>query len=340
MAIKFKIPASGLLLVGAVVFGGLAVFAASQYITQTVAREKERLNPKVENATVVVAKENMKRGDIVTTDNMAVRQIPKEYVPGTAVDPDSFDNVEGARLAVDMRRGEVLLRGTLEGADVSTFSTRIPNGERAITLTVDEVNSVAGMLQPNDHVDLFFTAKPVKSSAAGTAQATDQTRLLMQNVDILATGHQVRPSAAGAGNSPSGAARAFTNITIEASPTDVQRLILAQKAGTITAVLRGNADAQSVAANTLDVRELFGSMAVNKSGVRQVVPMTEVIIGGKGDHPERELLQMLSMERQAPQRIAGLAPAASAPATPSTEEVMRDFIKAAAVPMQAGTMAR
>jgi len=339
VAIKFKIPASGLLLVGAVVFGGLAVFAASQYISQTVAREKERLNPKVENMTVVVAKENMKRGDIVTTDNMAVRQIPKDYVPGTAVDPDSFDNVEGARLAVDMRRGEVLLRGTLEGADISTFSTRVPNGERAITLTVDEVNSVAGMLQPNDHVDLFFTAKPVRSSAAGAAQATDQTRLLMQNVDILATGHQVRPSAAGAGNSP-GAARAFTNITIEASPTDVQRLILAQKAGTITAVLRGNADVQSVAANTLDVRELFGTMAVNKSGVRQIGPMTEVIIGGKGDHAERDLLQMLSMERQAPQRIAGLAPAASAPPAPSTEEVMRDFIKASAVPMQAGTMAR
>jgi len=56
---------------------------------------------------------------------MAVRKIPKDFVPGTAVDPAGFANVEGARLAVDMRRGEVLIRGTLEGADTSTFSTRV-----------------------------------------------------------------------------------------------------------------------------------------------------------------------------------------------------------------------
>jgi len=93
---------------------------------------------------------------------MAVRPIPKEFVPGTAVQPDGFGNVEGARLAVEMHRGEVLIRGTLEGADTSTFSTQVQTGVRAITLTVDEVNSISGLLQPHDRVDLFFTAKPPK----------------------------------------------------------------------------------------------------------------------------------------------------------------------------------
>jgi len=134
MPINFRPPASGIILLGAVVFGALAVFAASRYITQTVQREKERLLPNVETTDVVVAKADLKRGEIVGTDNMAVRKVPRDFVPGTAVDPGSFANVEGARLAVDMRRGEILIRGTLEGADSSTFSTRVPTGVRAITL--------------------------------------------------------------------------------------------------------------------------------------------------------------------------------------------------------------
>src|SRR5688500_4638656 len=116
-----KINRSWVILAGAIVFGGLAVFAASRYISQTLATERAKLAPQVEMIDVVVAKGDLERGMNVGPENMAVRPMPREYVPGSAVTPDQFANVEGARLSVDMRGGEVLLRGTLEGADEATF---------------------------------------------------------------------------------------------------------------------------------------------------------------------------------------------------------------------------
>jgi pilus assembly protein CpaB len=334
---KYRLPASWTMLVGAVVFGGLAVFSASRYISQTVQREKDRLIPNVETTDVVVAKADLKRGDIVGADNMAVRKVPKEFVPGTAVDPAGFGNVEGARLAVEMRRGEVLIRGTLEGADTSTFSTRVQTGVRAITLTVDEVNSLAGLLQPSDRVDLFFTAKPIKGSRIASPGGPDQTRLLMQNVIILATGRQVRPTIAN--GAQTGVGRAFTTITIEASPTDVERLILAQKAGNLTAVLRGNTDAQPIVASAMDASELFGVSGPH--GRHAPAPVTtEVIIGGKGGgHAERELLQALGLDRAAP---VGAATSQTAPAPAATDSAtaLRDYLKSTAVPAEAATMTR
>jgi pilus assembly protein CpaB len=344
MPMNFRLPASWIILLGAVVFGGLAVFAASSYITQTVQREKDRLNPNVEMANVVVAKTDLKRGDIVATENMAVRPIPKEFVPGTAVEPAGFDNVEGARLAVDMHRGEVLIRGTLEGADTSTFSTRVPDGARAITLTVDEVNSISGLLQPNDRVDLFFTAKPLKTARAASPNGPDQTRLLLQNVLILATGRQVRPTIAN--GAQTGVGRAFTTITIQAAPTDVQRLILAQKSGALTAVLRGNADTQPIVAAAMDASELFGATGLRPGQhARRVQETTEIIIGGRANgHGERELfLQALGLDRP-----AASGPAAAGPATPpiqppqtnSNSDALRDFLKSNTVPAEAATMTR
>lgn len=270
---------SWIVLVTALVFGAVAVFAASRYISQTLQAEKAKLNPHVASIDVVVAKRNLERGDIVSAENVAIRQVPKDFVPGTAVDPGAFANVEGARLAVAMRGGEILLQGTLEGADASTFSTKIPSGVRAITLTVDEVNSISGLLQPNDRVDLFYTAKPIRGGRFNTS-APEQTRLLLQNVAILATGRQVRPSISGHSSS-AGAGRAFTTITIEALPRDAQRLILAQRTGDITAILRGAKDADAVLAGTMDVGSLFAPPTSNRVGTG-ITLSTEVIIGGQG----------------------------------------------------------
>lgn len=328
---------SWVVLIAAVVFGGLAVFAASSYISQTVRAEKARLAPNVESMDVVVAKADLERGDIVGADNMAVRKVPKEFVPGTAVDPTIFGNVEGARLAVPMRRGEILLRGILEGADTATFSTKVLKGVRAITLSVDEVNSLSGLLQPNDHVDLFYTAKPLRGGRPD-GSAPDRTQVLMQNVLILATGRQVRPTIADGGQP--GVGRAFTTITIEATPEDTQRLILAQKAGSLTAVLRGPLDSKPITADAMDVSSLFGQSKRLKNAVDTRV-FTEIIVGGTG-RVERELLPVASVPRAQDERAAPTAaPPAFAPASaPTASDAVREFIKATTPPSEPITMSR
>ena len=325
-----QINRSWVILVGALVFGGVAVFAASRYISQTIAVERAKLAPNVEMVDVVVAKGSLERGTNVGPENMAVRQVPREYVPGTAVTPDLFSHIEGARLAVDMRAGEILLRGTLEGADTATFAHKVRDGVRAMTVAVDEVNSISGLLQPGDRIDLFFTARPPRR---GTAPAPEQTMVLMQNVVLLATGRQVRPSLGDAGQP--GVTRSYSTVTIEASPRDAQRLILAQKAGSLTAVLRGPEDQTPLQAATMDSRDLFGLVAARRVA-RAPGPSAEVIIGGVGNgRLERDLVAIPAVPHLVPSiPAAAVAPTATtASAERAAANAVRELMQAAAAPV-------
>jgi pilus assembly protein CpaB len=328
---------SWIVLGGALVFGALAVFASSRYISTTLSKEKARLTPDVEQIDVVVAKADLERGMLVDSETMAVRKVPAEFVPGSAVTPEEFGNFEGAKLALEMRAGEVLLRGTLEGADTATFATKVARGVRAMTLQVDEVNSLSGLLQPGDRVDLFFTARP-QPDAQGR-QPREQTALLMQNVDVLATGRQVRPSITDGGTP--GIGRAFSTITIETNARDAQRLILAQKAGSITAVLRGPDDKEPLTAATIDAGALFGEVPKTRAPrlARNAGPRVEVIIGGSG-RMAREMIPVAAAPATGavPPVVSTSAPEVTASVQAQSAQLLRAIAEAARPPSEAPTM--
>jgi pilus assembly protein CpaB len=327
MSIPFN--RSWVIMLGALVFGGIAVFASSRYISTTISKEKARLAPNIEQVDVVVAKTDLERGSLVGPDSMAVRKMPREFVPGTAVLPDEFGNVEGAKLGFDMRAGEVLLSGSLEGADTATFATKINRGVRAMTLSVDEVNSLSGLLQPGDRVDLFFTAKPPVEGMRGR-KSSERTALLLQNVEVLATGRQVRPTITDGGTP--GVGRTFSTITIQAGASDAQRLILAQKAGSITAVLRGPEDQDPLTAGVMDESALFGGPTTPRQAARVARasgPKAEVIIGGSG----RMSRELVSLANAAPR--GGDGPIANAPQSgpdAATAQFLRDLANASRPP--------
>ena len=176
-----------------------------------------------------------------------------------------------------MRSGEPLLHDAVEGADVTTFSAKIRPGIRALTVSVDEVNSVSGMLQPGDRIDLLFTVRP--PAEQGAPPPSELTAPLMSDLLVLATGRQVRPGA-----DPGPGARTFTSITVEVTPEQAQRLIVAQRSGRLTAMLRNPGDRNPVSQRPLDVYGLLGlrPAAPPVAPPAPVAQGPEVIVGGRG----------------------------------------------------------
>jgi len=261
-----------LLVAGA--FGALAVGGARGYIAERIATERERLNPPRAMVEVVVAKTDLQPGATVGPDTMAVRAMPAEFAPGGSVRPDAFAQLEGMRLSQPMRSGEPLLPTAVEQPYDGNFSTRIRHGIRAMTIQVDEVNSVSGMLQPGDRIDLLFTVRP--PAVPGVAPADEVTAPLMQDLAVLATGSRVAPS-----GEPSGSGRHFTAITVEVAPEQAQRLIVAQRSGRLTATLRNPEDRAPVTAAALDVSTLLGMRREPPAAVRKPSG-PELIVGGNG----------------------------------------------------------
>ncbi len=284
------------LVLGAIGFGAVAVLGARNYIGERLALEKARLSPRQEMVEVVVARRELKRGDAVSAETMAVRQMPREFVPGGVVTPARFDTVAGMAVQVPMQAGEPLLASLVASAQAGSISSRVRPGVRAMTIAVDEVNSLSGMLQPGDRIDLMVTVRP--PPLAGQLQS-EITRTVMQDVPVIATGRQSRASQPD--EMPTG--RPYTSITVEVDPDRAQRLVVAQRSGKLTAVLRNPNDRQAVAEKRLDVNELLGIAAPMPVAAPAPPPAPpQVIVGGRGP-----------VAAPAP-----ITPASSAPVSPNT----------------------
>jgi pilus assembly protein CpaB len=254
---------------------------------------------------VVVAKRDLPRGETVSADNMAVRDVPREFLPGGTVAPERFDTVAGAQLAQPMRAGEPLQQAAVAQPDGGAFSARLRSGVRALTIAVDEVNSLSGMLQPGDRIDLMLSVRLPGGSATPLPQ--EVTRPLMQDVRVLATGRQVRPG----GDDRQSASRVYTAITIEVTPEQAQRLVVAQRSGKLTAMLRNPGDRDPVAQRPLDVYGLLGLEPAAGEPARSAPP--EVIVGGQG--PLRNADRLAQALSQAASTPGSPAPSGAMPAS-------------------------
>jgi pilus assembly protein CpaB len=293
----------------ALVCGLAASFAAKRYIGDELALEKARINPRQTMVDVVVAKSDLRAGDMLGSQNMAVRKVPAEFVSSVAVRPSKFDAYEGAKLANPLRAGEALLQSSVVGVDVATFSARVKPGVRAITIAVDEINSISGMLQPGDRVDLLFSTKnPLVGSGGAQQLKADITIPFMHNVTVLATGKQLRAGDDGKSQ------RQFSTITIEAETDQAQRLVVAQRSGKLTALLRNPEDRAPLTGRAMDLETL---LQIKREVVAPAAPVgPQIIIGGTRQQDVPTQVKARAIEELARDTLS--APAASTATSSAT----------------------
>ena len=277
---KFSLNRSWLILGLALGLGGLAAFGVNQYITRQV-QDIEARSKSQRTVRVVVPKEDLAKGTALTAKMVAVREIPAEWAHSNALSPEQFERVENQKLAYPAARGEMLLWSLLEGQRAPSFSSRLATGRRAITVPVNDVNSISGMLEPGDRIDLMVTVKKDKRAYMFP---------LMQNVSILATGTRAVVEADGKDGK-----RTYTTITLEASPDEAQRVLAAREVGSLAAVLRAPGDNLIAGAKRKDAMGLLGFTENGEAGDGGV----PVLYGGQGGLKNGQRMGALTPARNA-----------------------------------------
>ncbi len=146
------------LLMGAIGFGLAAALLSVLYLKAKEKALRESLLGGEEQAvmvTVVVANEDLPRGSLVADGLFAPRDVPAEYVHADVVYPAEYELYRGRSLNADLAYGKPLLKSFMEDEFPVDFSDTVPLGKRAITVTVDEINSVAGFMRPGNFIDIF-----------------------------------------------------------------------------------------------------------------------------------------------------------------------------------------
>lgn len=264
--------------------GLLAALVAQSYLSDQMARIQAL--GKGNAVSLVVAKTDLTEGTRLSSDNLAVRAIPAEYAQSTAVVPGDFPRIEGRVIGAGIKAGELVLWGLLKDRQPPAFSSRIAAGHRAITLPIDEINSISGMLEPGDRIDLMVTLDQKGQKAIVP---------LLLGVTVMATGQR------SVDDPKSGERRQYSTVTLDTDPQEARNLIVARELGRITALLRNPQDPAPAQRAGVDLASLMAQREVLADGGDAGVPV--LYGGGKLSAQETSLMrrggQMAAMKDDA-----------------------------------------
>jgi pilus assembly protein CpaB len=247
----------------ALMFGLMAGLGTIVYLKVMEKDMENRLRPpRQEYKSVVVAGQNLKIGDKVSGQNVAVRQIPSAYVPADAITPDSFESVSGASIVKGLPRGRMLTEDMIDLDIPKDFSATLEEGLRAITISVDDLNSIAELIRPGNYIDIY-TRMPASTQNLDTGQSQGDIIIpVLDNVLVLATGK--KSSRANEDefmnySEVKKASKTYSTITLELSPSKAALLAVAREEGDLILVLRNKQDDGGTLFSTMDRSDLFAN---------------------------------------------------------------------------------
>lgn len=210
--------------------GIIAVLLVNYYIK----KQEKAIYYGMELVPVIAVKKDVSAGAKLTAGLLSKRQVPQKYVHGNAVDPKDANLVIGQILNFPLKRGDPVLWTDLraESGRLSLgLAGTITKGERALTIPVSATSGVAGLLRPNDHIDILCT---VRSQETGE----EATLTLLQNLSILATGSTL------AGDR-SGRKSGYGTLTLLVTLEEAELLVFALTKGDLVALLRNPEDIET-----------------------------------------------------------------------------------------------
>ena len=229
-----------LMLAVALASGGLAALLAMRYLQQ----KATPLAAQPVKANMVVAARPLPVGTILSEEH--VRSLAWTGGPLPIGYIGSPQEVVGRGLMGNLQENEPLLESKLapKGAG-GGLPIIINEGKRGLTMRVNEVSGVAGFVTPNTRVDVLLTMED--RNAAGEPA----TRIIMQDMRVLAAGQSIQPDA-------EGKPQPVPVVTFLVTPEQAETLALASGQGSIQLALRNQLDTMEVKTNGTRRSALMG----------------------------------------------------------------------------------
>jgi pilus assembly protein CpaB len=228
-----------LMLVASIVLGAIVTMLAVGWVAQKGA---------VASNKIVVAAADIELGSRINAQMLTAVDWPSESVPTGAF--TELKDVQDRVVRTSVQRGEPILAGKL--APVGTLgglSAVIADGKRAMTVRVNDVIGVAGFALPGNYVDVMINASQDKLTKGGEDRP-QISKTVLEHVLVLAVAQE-----AGRDDTKP---RVVSAVTLELSVDDAEKLDLARNVGTLSLVLRNQADKQPVVTAGVTKRQLFG----------------------------------------------------------------------------------
>lgn len=182
------------------------------------------------DATVVVAKVEILPNTLITAEMVEQIVIPSQYLqPGAMTD---ISKVLGIGAKEHILQGEQVTERLImnQGRDAG-FAGIIPGDKRAVSVSVNDIIGVAGLIKPGDYVDVIATFPSDNEESVA--------KIVFENVLVLATDKNTNPGAKDASATDIKLKdEKATTITIAITPEEVTKLAIVETKGKIIIALR------------------------------------------------------------------------------------------------------
>jgi pilus assembly protein CpaB len=205
---------------------------------QSEAAQQAMENKLNEKTKAVFALKDIPEGQMITSEALEEREIPKAQMPLDAINASSLAAGRTAKYGIIansiVSQHDLAAEYTQQG-----FESKLKPGQRAITFGVDNNSGVAGFINPQSRIDILASI-----GGAGDTKVAP----ILSDVQVIAVGATYQ-KAAGSTNNPTG------SITVAVDPDDAKKLVKAIVASKLYVTLRNEKDRSPVA--TVDVTSMF-----------------------------------------------------------------------------------
>jgi pilus assembly protein CpaB len=226
---------------------GLVGFGAVAWISLRPAAPSATAPAQNDKVALLIAARPLRAGTLLKPDDLAVEPRAQKDVPnGARVDSEAArPDLLGAMIRRNVTKGEAILAAdALNPGDRGFLAAVLAAGMRAVTVGVDAVSGLSGLVWPGDRVDLILTQSQEGADVPPSRRVSGET--VLHDVRVLAIDRQLIQGA----TSESPETQAARTVTLEVTPNDAERVVVAARLGhlslTVVPVAQTNSGADSV----------------------------------------------------------------------------------------------
>jgi pilus assembly protein CpaB len=234
----------GIILVLALVAGGLAAYLAVTFLKGPAGSQSEQAPATVK---VAVATKDLAVGDVIQPEDVKLVSWPAGAVPqGYAT---SVEEVQGRGVITPVMTNEPMLASKMAGkGSGGGLAIAIPEGMRAMSVRVNDVIGVAGFVLPGTHVDVLVTLDKAETGSDA------HTEILLQNVEVKSAGTELQQDP-----NDQSKPKAVPVVTLLVTPKQAEKLTLAATQGQLQLALRNTLDKDTVVTDGVRMANLLPS---------------------------------------------------------------------------------